>query len=44
MQRSRKTQLLLAAITIATLLPFVNKAFHVDDPLFIWMAQQIAKP
>jgi len=31
------------AITAAALAPFLNKAFHIDDPLFIWMAQQIAK-
>ena len=40
---SRKTQILLVAITVATLLPFLNKAFHIDDPLFLWMAQQITK-
>jgi hypothetical protein len=28
---------------ILCLLPFVNKAFHVDDPLFLWTAQQIQK-
>ena len=27
---------------IAALVPFLNKAFHIDDPLFLWMAQQIA--
>ena len=43
MQSLRKTQLLLVAITAAALAPFLNKAFHLDDPLFIWMAQQIAK-
>ena len=43
MQSLRKTQLLLVAITAAALAPFLNKAFHIDDPLFIWMAQQIAK-
>jgi 4-amino-4-deoxy-L-arabinose transferase-like glycosyltransferase len=30
-------------MTAAALAPFLNKAFHIDDPLFIWMAQQIAK-
>src|ERR1700737_3738281 len=43
MQNVRKTQLLLIAITVAVLAPFLNKAFHIDDPLFLWMAQQIAK-
>lgn len=39
----RKQLLLLTAITAAALAPFLGKAFHIDDPLFIWMAQQIAK-
>lgn len=26
---------------IFCLLPFVNKAFHIDDPLFVWTAKQI---
>jgi hypothetical protein len=43
MQDIRKTQLLLIGITVAVLAPFLNKAFHIDDPLFLWMAQQIAK-
>src|SRR4029077_19056217 len=28
---------------IAALAPFLNKAFHIDDPLFLWMAQQITQ-
>jgi len=43
MQSSYKAHALLALITATTLAPFVNKAFYVDDPLFIWMAQQIAR-
>lgn len=43
MQNLRKSQLALIAITIAALAPFLNKAFYVDDPLFIWIAQQIVK-
>ncbi len=31
-----------AIAVIAALAPFLNKAFHIDDPLFLWMAQQIA--
>ncbi len=27
---------------MVTLAPFLNKAFHIDDPLFVWMAQQIS--
>lgn len=40
---SRKSQFRLVALTVAALAPFLNKAFHIDDPLFLWMAQQIAK-
>jgi hypothetical protein len=36
-------QVALVAITIAALAPFLNKAFYVDDPLFLWMAHQIVK-
>jgi len=28
---------------IAALVPFLNKAFHIDDPLFLWMAQQVSQ-
>src|SRR5205807_1131597 len=38
-----KTRLLLIAITIVALAPFLNKALHVDDPLFLWMARQIVE-
>ncbi len=39
---SHKTSLLLlAAATLACLVPFSDKAFHMDDPLFLWSAQQI---
>jgi 4-amino-4-deoxy-L-arabinose transferase-like glycosyltransferase len=33
--------LLLAALTLTSLGPFVGKAFHMDDPLFVWSARQI---
>src|SRR5664280_1468777 len=32
---------MLALITIATLSPFLAKPFNIDDPLFVWAAQQI---
>jgi hypothetical protein len=32
---------LLAVLTFACLAPFLNKAVHIDDPLFIWTARQI---
>lgn len=33
--------LILTAVTLACLLPFIGKAFHIDDPLFIWCARHI---
>jgi 4-amino-4-deoxy-L-arabinose transferase-like glycosyltransferase len=33
--------LILTSITLACLTPFLNKAFHIDDPLFLWSARQI---
>src|SRR5271157_4582503 len=33
--------LLLAVLTILCLLPFADKAFHIDDPLFVWTAKNI---
>jgi 4-amino-4-deoxy-L-arabinose transferase-like glycosyltransferase len=35
--------LLLAGATILCLIPFSGRAFHVDDTLFVWAAQNIAK-
>ncbi len=32
---------IVVIITIACLVPFAGKAFHIDDPLFIWSAKQI---
>jgi hypothetical protein len=40
-QRTLPQIFLLASITLACLLPFVNKAFNIDEPLFIWVAKQI---
>lgn len=40
---STRSYLLLAALSLLCLLPFSGRAFHVDDPLFIWSAQQITK-
>ena len=31
-----------AVAVVAALAPFLNKAFHIDDPLFLWIGQQIA--
>jgi Dolichyl-phosphate-mannose-protein mannosyltransferase len=31
----------LVVVTLACLCPFLGKAFHIDDPLFIWSAKHI---
>jgi 4-amino-4-deoxy-L-arabinose transferase-like glycosyltransferase len=42
MKNSATRDAFFATITaIAALAPFLNKAFHIDDPLFLWMAQRI---
>ena len=41
--RSLRRQLLLVGITVAALLPFSGRAFHVDDTLFLRAAEQIRK-
>ena len=33
----------LTLATLACLLPFSGKAFHIDDPLFVWTAQQLSQ-
>jgi len=33
--------LLVTLVPLACLLPFANKAFHLDDPMFPWTARQI---
>jgi 4-amino-4-deoxy-L-arabinose transferase-like glycosyltransferase len=33
---------IVAVAVLAVLAPFLNKAFHIDDPLFLWIAQQIS--
>jgi 4-amino-4-deoxy-L-arabinose transferase-like glycosyltransferase len=36
---------MLVVVTAACLAPFINKPFHIDDPLFLWTAKQIqSKP
>jgi 4-amino-4-deoxy-L-arabinose transferase-like glycosyltransferase len=43
MAPASRSPILLALLVLLCLLPFSNKAFNVDDPLFLWSAQQIAK-
>jgi hypothetical protein len=38
-----RPQLFLLLTTVAAHAPFLNKAFHIDDPLFLWMAAQIRR-
>jgi len=32
---------ILVIVTLTCLVPFLNKAFHIDDPLFLWAARHI---
>ena len=38
---ARLSSLAAACIVVGCLVPFLGKAFHVDDPLFLWTARQI---
>lgn len=33
--------LILVVVTLACLVPFLGKAFHIDDPLFIWCGRHV---
>src|SRR5471030_1580963 len=33
--------LMLTIVTLACLVPFIGKPFHIDDPLFVWCAQHL---
>lgn len=35
------TQIFISLVVIALFMPFVNKPFNIDDPLFIWAAKHI---
>ncbi|MDP9113035.1 MAG: glycosyltransferase family 39 protein, partial [Acidobacteriota bacterium] len=35
--------LILTLLVLACLTPFLGKAFHIDDPLFVWAGKQIAR-
>lgn len=39
----RRRGLILSGVTLAVLAPFLTKAYDIDDPLFLWMAQQIIR-
>jgi 4-amino-4-deoxy-L-arabinose transferase-like glycosyltransferase len=37
----RYPKVILLIVTLACLLPFADKAFHIDDPLFVWTGRQM---
>lgn len=39
----RAQALVATLLPTALLLPAINKAYHIDDPLFVWTAQKIVK-
>ncbi len=39
----QRNLLWIGLATLALLLPFVDKPFHIDDPIFLWTAEQIAQ-
>ena len=41
MNNSFVQKITISFILLCCLLPFANKAFHIDDPLFLWTAKQI---
>ena len=40
-QVRRRHILWLAILTLAVLAPFINRAFNIDEPLFVWTGAQI---
>lgn len=40
---SRRDLAILVGLPLLLLLPLLNKAYHIDDPLFVWTAQQVLK-
>ena len=41
--RRHREPLILALLCAAALLPFINKPFHIDDPITLWTAEQIRR-
>ncbi len=37
-----RSRLLVVLLAVVALGPFLGKAFHIDDPLFLWMGEQVA--
>jgi 4-amino-4-deoxy-L-arabinose transferase-like glycosyltransferase len=40
---TRRGMIVAFLIPVLALLPFANKGFHIDDPAFLWVGQQIVK-
>ncbi len=38
-----RDSIILVIVTLACLLPFINKAFNIDDPMYLWAAEHILK-
>lgn len=38
-----RSPIILALLVLVSLTPFLGKAFHIDDPLFVWTGKQIAQ-
>lgn len=38
-----RSPLILTLLVLVCLTPFLGKAFHIDDPLFVWAGKQIAQ-
>ena len=41
--RARRQMALAFALPIVLLAPFVNRAYNIDEPMFVWVAQQIVE-
>jgi len=39
--RDRSSLIILVVISLSCLVPFLNKAFHMDDPMYLWAARHI---
>lgn len=38
-----RNQMIAGGVTVLLLLPFIAKAYHIDDPMYLWGAEQILK-
>lgn len=42
-QSSKLQQTIILLCVVALFVPFVDKAYHIDDPVYIWVARQILR-